>query len=201
MIRRFAPPLILATAMALSLGGAPVRGAETTTLKGLSEVAGGGDQRVLRRLPSAARSFRLSGETDQITLPVWLTEAEAAEGATLRLAYVAAVSVMPEASRLGVAINDRPISEAAIASGGNRRNEFAVPPGVLRPGWNAVRVSVDQRHRVDCSVASTWELWTEIDRARSGLVFAAGHHPDRRGVADIAGLAPDENGQIGRAHV
>ncbi|MDK9696641.1 MAG: cellulose biosynthesis cyclic di-GMP-binding regulatory protein BcsB [Siculibacillus sp.] len=195
MTVRLLRPVILATLTALACGAA-VAGEVPTTLKGLSE-ATASDARVLRRLPSTLRSMRLSGETDGLVFPIWLTPAEATEGFTLRLAHVSAVSVMPEASRLTVAVNDRPVSEVAIASGGGaRRDEFALPAHLLRPGWNAVRVSVDQRHRVDCSIASTWELWTEIDRARSGLVFPAGHRPDRRGVADVAGIAPDEHGRV-----
>lgn len=178
--------------------GPASRAAEApVTLRSLSEAAAPSlDTRVLRRLPSLVRSTRLTGETDGLVWPVWLTAGEAARGTRLRLAHVSAVSVMPEASRLTVAVNDRVVSEAPIASGGNRTTEVALPAGVLRPGWNAIRVGVDQRHRVDCTVASTWELWTDVDRTRSGLVFPAGHRPDRRGVADVAGIAPDDHGRV-----
>ncbi len=189
-------------AAALLLGAGAARAGEApTTLRGLAEATAAAatpaDPRALRRLPSTVRSTRLTGETDALTLPIWLTAAEATRGARLRLAHVAAVSVMPEASRLTVAVNDRPLGETAIgAGGGTRTTEIALPAGTLQPGWNAVRIGVDQRHRVDCSVASTFELWSEIDRARSGLVFAAGHRPERRGIADIAGIAPDEHGRV-----
>jgi len=33
----------------------------------------------------------------------------------------------------------------------------------MRPGFNSVRISTDQRHRVDCSLDATYELWTQID--------------------------------------
>jgi hypothetical protein len=197
MIVRLARPLILATLVGLALATGPAAaGGAPTTLKGFAEAAAG-DARVLRRLPSTMHATRLAGEVDAVTFPVWATSAEAASGAVLRLTHVAAVSVMPEASRLTVTVNDRSLSEVAIgAGGGPRTGEFTVPAGLLKPGWNAIRGSVDQRHRVDCSIASTWELWTEIDRARSGLVFPAGHRPERRGVADVAGLAPDEAGRV-----
>lgn len=168
------------------------------TVRPLADLtAGGVDAPLLRHLPSSLRSTRLSGETDRITWPVWVTAAEAAGGAKLRLTHVAAVSVMPEASHLSVAINDRALPDLAIGAGGAPRSvDLAVPAGLLQPGWNAIRVAVDQRHRVDCSTASTYELWTEIDRARSGLLFPAGHKPERRGIADIAGIAPDEHGRV-----
>ena len=192
-------PLTAAGLLALTLGLGSAGAVEApNTLRGLAEAsAAAADGRVLRRLPSTSRSTRLTGETDAVVFPVWLTPAEAARGARLRLAHVSAVSVMPEASRLTVAVNDRPVSETAIASGGvGRTTEIALPAGALRPGWNALRIGAEQRHRVDCSTASTWELWTDLDRARSGLVFPVGHRPDRRGIADVAGIAPDERGRV-----
>jgi len=195
-------PLALAIATLLTgLVAGPHRAVAAeapTTLEGLTRAAqASADGRVLRRLPSTGRSLRLGGESDALTLPIFVTAAEASQGARLRLTHVAAVSVMPEASRLSIAVNGRPISESAIASGGGARSsEVALPAGALSPGWNALRIAVDQRHRVDCSIASTWELWTEIDRARSGLVFPAGHRVERRDVADIAGIAPDDHGRV-----
>ena len=198
----FLRSLAAAAPLVLTLLATPDRAGASeapTTLRGLAEAAASTatDPRALRRLPSTLRSARLTGETDAVTLPIWLTAAEAARGAKLRLVHTVAVSVMPEASRLTLAVNDRPLSETAIgAGGGSRTTEVALPAGMLQAGWNAVRIGVDQRHRVDCSVASTFELWSEIDRARSGLVFAAGHKPERRGIADIAGLAPDDHGRV-----
>jgi hypothetical protein len=191
-------PLLVATALALGFPGDAGAVEGSASLKSLAEASQTpADVRPTRRLPSLARALRLTGETDAATYPIWVTAAEAASGARLRLVHVTAVSVMPEASRLSITVNDRPISEAAIASGGGARTiEVAVPAAALRPGWNALRIGVDQRHRVDCSTASTFELWTEIDPARSGLVFPAGHRPERRGLTDIAGIAPDEHGRV-----
>lgn len=196
-------PSLVSTALIFAVLVAGVSGpagaAEApTTLRGLMEAkAAPVDARVLRRLPSQTRSMRLAGETDALVWPVWVGAGEAAGEVDLRLALVAAVSVMPEASRLTVEVNGRPVGEFAIASGGGAKTvDLPLPIGGLRPGWNAVRVAVSQRHRVDCSIASTWELWTEIDPARSGLLFPAGHRVDRRDVADVAGLAPDEHGRI-----
>ncbi len=189
----------LATLIALATTVTPADAAEAPqAVRPLADLGRAAvDAPLLRRLPSSLRSTRLSGETDRITWPVWVTAAEAARRVDLRLAHVAAVSVMPEASRLSVAVNDRVLSDQAIGAGGAGRSvDLAVPAGVLQPGWNAIRVAVDQRHRVDCSTASTYELWTEIDRARSGLLFPAGHTPERRGIADIAGIAPDEHGRV-----
>lgn len=152
---------------------------------------------VLRRLPSIGRSTRLSGEFDQIAWPVFLTAAEAAATPRLRLTHVAAVSVMPEASRFTVEVDDRTVATLPIATNGSPKTvEIALPPGTLHAGWNLLRIEAEQRHRVECSPAATYELWTEIDRAHTGLVFANGFAPERRSLADVADLAPDETGRV-----
>jgi len=152
---------------------------------------------VLRRLPAIGRSTRLTGETDRLAWPVYLTAAEAAAAPRLRLAHVAAVSVMPEASRLTVFVDGRKVGTFPVATNGNLRLvELSLPAGTLHAGWNALRVEAEQRHRVECTTASTYELWTEIDRARSGLVFSAAFAPERRNLADLADVSPDETGRV-----
>ncbi|MER2607272.1 MAG: cellulose biosynthesis cyclic di-GMP-binding regulatory protein BcsB [Siculibacillus sp.] len=182
---------------ALDTGRAVAAEAAPSTPRVVAEAMLATEGGTLRRLPSVGRATKLSGETDRLTWPIWLTTAEVAGQPRLRLSYVAAVSVMPEASNMTVFIDDRPVSSFRIASTGTPKTlDVALPAGSLRPGWNSVRVEVEQRHRVECSTASTYELWTEIDRNRSGLVFDGTYAPLRRGLPDIAGIAPDENGRV-----
>ncbi len=187
-----------ALAFAAIVAAGPVRAAETSpsSVATVSEAAAA-EGGVLRRLPSIGRDSKLSGESDRLVWPIWVTAAEAALGPKLRLSYVAAVSVMPEASRLDLSVNDQSIGGWRISSGGSARTiDVALPAGALRPGWNTLRIEAEQRHRVECTVPSTYELWTEIDQTRSGLVFPTGYAPDRRSLADIAGIAPDEHGRV-----
>lgn len=152
---------------------------------------------VLRRLPAIGRSTKLTGEHDHLVWPVWLTAAEAAAAPRLRLTHVAAVSVMPEGSHVAVFADDKPVGTFPIATNGNPKTvEVTLPAGTLHAGWNDLRVVAEQRHRVECTSASTYELWTEIDRARSGLVFAKAFAPERRSLADVADVAPDESGRV-----
>ncbi len=190
-------------ALALSLAGSvlagPVIAAEPLSTAPIGRAAATDatpDAGVLRRLPSIGRETKLSGETDHLVWPVWVTASEAAQTPRLRLAYNAAVSVMPEASRLDVTVNDRAVGGWRIASGGNRTLEVTLPGGSLKPGWNMIRIDAEQRHRVECTIPATYELWTEIDSVRSGLVFATGYAPERRGLSDIAGIAPDDHGRV-----
>lgn len=149
---------------------------------------------VLRRLPVTARAPRLAGEIDTLEWPVYLTEADVSGPVMLRLTYRSAVSVMPEASRLRITVNGRTLEPRRLESAPNRRVvDIELPAAAVVAGWNAVRIAAEQRHRVDCSLASTYELWTEIDESASGLVTLAARAPMRH-VGDIATALPDATG-------
>jgi hypothetical protein len=194
---RVALPLLAALAWTHAATAAPTPTAvgATPPADAAAPAVHGADER-LSRLPSIGREPRLLGETDTLSWPVFVSAEEAAAPTRLHLAWETAVAVMPEASRLTVTINDRPIADLAVGTGGSDRSaDLALPAGLLEPGWNAVRIVAEQRHRVECTAAATFELWTRIDGARSGLVFPVAAVADRRGLADLAGLAPDADGR------
>jgi hypothetical protein len=151
-------------------------------------------------LPGA--DLRLNGELDSRSWNIALTPSETDGPATLTIGYKSALVVAPETSRLRVFIDDHLVLESPIsASESMGKLSSRLPPGLLRPGPNLIRVEVSQRHRTDCSVASTYELWTEIYGSDSALHFnsaptfqrikdlnAAG--VDRRGVAHLRIFAP-----------
>ncbi|TGD95933.1 cellulose biosynthesis cyclic di-GMP-binding regulatory protein BcsB [Methylobacterium nonmethylotrophicum] len=146
----------------------------------------------LRRLPAVASPLRLWGETGAVTWPLAVTAAEARAGGRLQIGYLSAISVLPEASTLGLSLNGVEIGRAAIdGARGLRLETVAIPPGALRPGINAVTLRVDQRHRVDCTVAATYELWTQIDPETTGLLSPG------EGLADLADLAAARPGPDG----
>ncbi|MGE3247075.1 MAG: cellulose biosynthesis cyclic di-GMP-binding regulatory protein BcsB, partial [Beijerinckiaceae bacterium] len=113
-----------------------------------------------------------------------------------KVGYLSAVSVMPEASRLKLVINDTIIGIANIyPTRGSRTIVFDVPPGLIEPGFNSVRLTAEQRHRVDCSISSTYELWTQIDPTRTGFVFPSNDEGVTR-LADLPALPPDNQGAL-----
>ena len=117
--------------------------------------------------------LKLTGERVVRDLPFFVTAAETARPARLVIAYTSAVSVMSETSRLQVFVNGIPLGAKAIAGGASDALSLALPTGLLQPGYNAVRIVADQHHRVDCSLSGTYELWTQIDPARSGFDFGS----------------------------
>lgn len=89
----------------------------------------------------------------------------------LVIAYKNAVSVMPEASSLNIKVNGYPVGKFPIASSSEfSAHKFLVPANALVDGTNIVEIQAIQRHRVDCSLAATYELWTEIDFMNSGFL-------------------------------
>jgi hypothetical protein len=151
---------------------------------------------VLRHLPNTIQGFRLQGESGASEWPIYLSETQALRKLSFRVGYLSAVSVMPEGSTLTVSVNDVVIGATHISAPNKAATvDFAVPPDLLRPGFNAVRISVDQRHRVDCSLAATNELWTQIDPSKTGLLIPGGD-AGVRDIADIPALPPDAQGAL-----
>src|SRR3984957_5057077 len=132
---------------------------------------GGGGEQTVWRMPGDAASMRIAGEDGVVLWPVYVPEGSVAQLKRFQLAFQAAISVMPEGSWLNVTINGKGIGRVPIAAPKSIKVlDFDIPPGLLAAGWNAVQVSVTERHRVDCSIDATFELWTQLDPARTGLV-------------------------------
>ena len=139
--------------------------------------------------------LRLSGETDFRAWEIDLTRAEAESPATVTVGYKSAVVVAPESSRLRVLINERVVLEGPIAASERfGRLSIRLPVGLLRTGANLIRVEASQRHRTDCSIASTYELWTDIYSSQSSLSFDTPGATQLRRVEDLGAAGLDRRG-------
>ena len=169
-------------AMAQSLLSEPQAASPVISLEGL------GQSTILSTRPSPALSttagrdvslmafeqsksaLLFEGEDDVINLTFVLDAANVADGGELVLAYRNAVSVMPENSLVSVMVNGTPVGDFPVRSPSEYDAQtIAVPPSALRVGVNEVQMRAVQRHRVDCSMAATYELWTEFDEQASGF--------------------------------
>ncbi|MFK8250176.1 cellulose biosynthesis cyclic di-GMP-binding regulatory protein BcsB [Ancylobacter terrae] len=158
--------------------------------------SGPGREPLPDRLLVPDRRLVLEGEVDSRAWSIHLTREEAARQATLWVSYLNAVVVMPEVSRLRVMINGQAALETPIASSqAPARISAPLRAGLLRAGPNLIRFEVLQRHRTDCSVSSTYELWTEINTAATGLSFAGGRPPLAGGLDDLPAIGVDALGQ------
>jgi hypothetical protein len=151
---------------------------------------------VLRHLTNNIQGYRLAGEIGASEWPIYLTLAQARRKLQFQLGYLAAVSVMPEASTLTLMLNDEVVGVTQISAFTSVKTVvFDIPTGLMRAGFNSVRISTDQRHRVDCSVEATFELWTQIDPTQTGLILdEADAGIDN--LADLGALLPDEQGAL-----
>jgi hypothetical protein len=137
--------------------------------------------------------LRLTGELDSRSWTIELTSAQAEGAAALTIAYKAAVVVAPESSKLRVFVNDHVAIESPIAAPEEVGHlSVQLTPGLLHPGSNLIRIEASERHRTDCSIASTYELWTDIDNEGSALHFAANDAPLR--IKDIGASSVDQFG-------
>lgn len=151
---------------------------------------------VIRHLTNSIQGFRLSGEIGTSEWPVYFTQAQTRSRLRFQVGYLSAVSVMPEASYLKLQINDQLVSRVHILpTTGVRKVVFDIPPGLVKPGFNAVRLTAEQRHRVDCSIEATYELWTQIDPTQTGFILP-GSDPGALSLADLAALPPDAQGAL-----
>lgn len=127
----------------------------------------------VRRYVVPFSKLGLGGEYDRRSWTVYLTPEQAAAKASFTFAYQNSIVVAPEASALTVYLNNRPIGQQRIGSAdGSSKVTFEVPPGLLQPGANLVTFEAAQRHRTDCSIQSTYELWSNVDPAGTYLSFA-----------------------------
>ncbi|PVB60304.1 cellulose biosynthesis cyclic di-GMP-binding regulatory protein BcsB [Labrenzia sp. 011] len=153
--------------------------------------------------PSAFRRFivpdaqlQMRGEMAARSWSVVLTSEQAASDATLQIAYRNAILVAPEASLLRLSINGNPILSEHISSPDRRKQlQVEIPGGLLNAGRNLFSISVDQRHRTDCSVESTFDLWTDIDPAGTFLQFDNAGASRLRQISDIAAIGNNGEGQ------
>lgn len=165
------------------------------------EPTGGKEQ----ELPAAERQRRylipfgelvLAGETVRRSWAVYLTPQEAASPASLQLAYQNAIVIAPEASRLRLSINGNRLIDTPVASPNSvARLNADLPAGALRPGLNEVVVEISQRHRTDCTIQSTYELWTQFDPTRTFLSFGEQGATRWKSFEDIRAIGVDERGE------
>jgi hypothetical protein len=149
----------------------------------------------LHRLGADRLQLRFEGETAAKTWPIYVTSAEAGARARIHLGFTNAISVMPEVSSLSIAVNDVDVAQTPIAAATDPGAlDVELPRGLLTPGYNSVRIAVAQRHRVDCTMEATYELWTQLDPATSGLAFPGIADPHFEQLDDLAAISPDPSG-------
>ena len=137
----------------------------------------------------------MTGEFGDRTWSVYLTPQQAAAGTKLNIGYQNSIFVAPETSRLAIEVNNTRIAEQAVQSP-DAVSEISLdlPQSLLKPGSNLIRMRSTQRHRTDCTVESTYELWSNIDPEKTFLSFSGTGAGALQSLDDIRAVGVDEKG-------
>lgn len=140
--------------------------------------------------------LNLAGEFASREWTIYLTPQQAEAAVRLNFGYRNSIYVAPEASTLSVQVNDTPIGETTIRSAaGVAENSIELPYGLMRPGSNKISFSASQRHRTDCTVQSTYELWTDIVPEQTYLDFDTAKMTMPPTLDDIRAVGVNAQGQ------
>lgn len=155
--------------------------------------AGAADQTRRYLLPFG--DMRLNGEIEQRSWSFYLTADQAGRTAKLHVAYQNSIFVAPETSKLTITINDVVVAAETIASAEQPAERvFEIPAGLLKAGGNMVRFGTNQRHRTDCTVESTYELWTDVDPSKTYLSFDGANDRRLGTLDDLRAIGVDGKG-------
>ncbi len=150
---------------------------------------------VLKHLPAGHDELVFRGESVRKSWPLFVGRNEIERAKVFQLALKNTVALMPDRSSLRLAINGHLLATVPTrAPAGLAVVSVAIPPGVLVPGFNTVAVSAQMTHRVDCSVGATYELWSLLDPAQTGLVLAAAPNAGIRSIEDLSAIALADDG-------
>lgn len=145
-----------------------------------------------RRYILPYEKLSLSGEMDRRQWSIYLTPEQANAAVSLNIGYQNAVVVAPENSNFQVSLNNVPLEAARIEAPDSEGDvSLKIPPGVLQVGANVVTLGVQQRHRTDCTIQSTYDLWTDVDPANTYIGFNADVAGNFANIDDINATGPD----------
>ena len=143
-----------------------------------------------------ADSMRVEGENIDRAWSIYLTDAQANSPAKLNIGYQNSIFLAPEFSNLTVSINNIQIAQPPLNSSERvTDHRYEIPAGVLKPGYNLISFRLKQRHRTDCGLTSTYDLWTDIDPERTFLVFSDPDAALLSRTEDIRAVGVDDMGR------
>ncbi|WER19364.1 cellulose biosynthesis cyclic di-GMP-binding regulatory protein BcsB [Agrobacterium fabrum] len=145
-----------------------------------------------RRYILPYEKLSLSGEIDRRQWSIYLTPEQANAAVSLNIGYQNAIVVAPESSNFQVSLNNVALDAARIEAPDSEGNvALKIPPGVLQVGSNVVTLGVQQRHRTDCTIQSTYDLWTDVNPANTYIGFNSDVAGSFANIDDIQATGPD----------
>ena len=140
----------------------------------------------------------LDGEIAGRTWTVYLTPGQAASALRLNYGYRSSILIAPETSKMSVYVNDTLVSEQPVQSpSGISERSVELPRDLLQPGANKISFRAIQQHRTDCTIESTYELWTDIIPEKTFLELDPATPEPGGTIEDVKAIGVDK---LGRSH-
>ncbi|MFK0332785.1 cellulose biosynthesis cyclic di-GMP-binding regulatory protein BcsB [Rhizobium sp. NPDC090275] len=192
---------LAATSLSLLTGGAFAQSPTAFSLGDIAKpmtpaaTATTADDSNLRRIGATRNALFFNGESTSREYAFYALPAEIAGSTKLVLSLQTSISTAPESSAMRVFVNDQDVGTIKLTAGDPYRAELKVPNGLIQPGYNAVSILVDQKHRVDCTIDATYELWTQVDPEQSGFVFGGKSAAGGTSIPDLIALGGINDGR------
>ncbi|MFN4056802.1 MAG: cellulose biosynthesis cyclic di-GMP-binding regulatory protein BcsB [Roseinatronobacter sp.] len=121
------------------------------------------------QLRRSGSSVRVTGERSRVDFDLYISSPGAHR--QLQLVTQSSIDILPERSLVRVEINGRNVGNVKLGNfEGFSPALLDLPADVLVVGRNRVVLEFVQGHRIFCGPEAAFDLWTDFDLARSGLV-------------------------------
>ncbi|MEM6763063.1 MAG: glycosyltransferase family 2 protein, partial [Pseudomonadota bacterium] len=125
----------------------------------------------LRRLAVPDGRLFLQGEWQKVDIPVHFDAGEIGHVKALEVSAITSAPTLLSATSVDAYVNGALIGRVVTDTAAAASTEITMPQGLLAPGWNVLTFTARHQHRVSCSIDAGYELWTRIDKEKSGFVM------------------------------
>lgn len=143
--------------------------APTAATEGWRKTLDAASRTWVRRIPASQSMLSLQGERAVRKVPMYFSAADAGRATEFRVGALTAVAALAEASSLDVYLNGSLLGTVEPRYDAPSTATFPLQPGYLVEGFNEVMFVARHQHRVDCSIAGTYELWTQVLPELTGI--------------------------------
>lgn len=114
-------------------------------------------------------TVRIMGERQLVNFDLYVNGS--GQNRQLQLTTQSSIDMLPERSSMRVSVNGRDVGSVRLANfDGYQAQVIELPPDVLMAGRNRVAIDFVQGHRIFCGPEAAFDLWTDFDLSRSGLL-------------------------------
>jgi cellulose synthase operon protein B len=114
-------------------------------------------------------NVRVTGERQVLDFDLYVSTPS--QHRQLQLVTQSSIDILPERSNMRVNVNGRDLGALRLGNfDGFAASTLDIPPDLLVTGRNKVTVEFVQGHRIFCGPEASFDLWTDLDLSRTGLI-------------------------------